>query len=374
MAEHVDIASGEIHVAHNFEYADATAREAASLVSADIGKIARQTDNKSYWVLADNTGPIWLRLDVGGVVNAQTGTSYTILAKDRGKLVTHTNGSAIAVTLPIASTTGFGADWMYYTENRGAGAATITPTTSTIDGAATLVLNQNEGAIIFSDGTNYFTFRGKASSAGGFAASGSNADITALTALTGVLKAPTQVQDANSNEVVIFGSTGSAINEVTITNKAAGTGPTIAATGGDTDINLNMISKGTGNVQANGKTVLLEAIQVAASDETTALTTGTAKVTFRMPYAMTLTAVRGSLSTAQASGSTFTIDIKESGTTILSTKITIDNTHKTSTTAGTPPVISDTALADDAEITVNIDQIGDGTAKGLKVTLIGVRG
>jgi hypothetical protein len=112
---------------------------------------------------------------------------------------------------------------------------------------------------------------------------------------------------------------------------------------------------------------------VAASDETTALTTGTAKVTFRMPYAMTVTAVRASLSTAQASGSIFTVDINEGGTTILSTKLTIDNTEKTSTTAATPAVISDTALADDAEITIDIDQIGDGTAKGLKVTIIGTR-
>lgn len=114
-------------------------------------------------------------------------------------------------------------------------------------------------------------------------------------------------------------------------------------------------------------------ICIACSDETTALTTGTAKVTFRMPHAMTLTAVRGSLSTAQASGSIFTVDINEGGSTILSTKITIDNTEKTSTTATTPPVISDASLADDAEITVDIDQIGDGTAKGLKVYLIGTR-
>jgi hypothetical protein len=110
---------------------------------------------------------------------------------------------------------------------------------------------------------------------------------------------------------------------------------------------------------------------VAASDEGTALTTGTAKITFRMPRAVTLTAVRASLTTAQASGSIFTVDINENGTSILSTKLTIDNTEKTSTTAATPPVISDTALADDAEITIDIDQIGNGTAKGLKVMLIG---
>jgi hypothetical protein len=120
-------------------------------------------------------------------------------------------------------------------------------------------------------------------------------------------------------------------------------------------------------------TGLPEAIQLAASDETTALTTGTGKVTFRMPFAMTLTAVRASLTTAQASGSIFTVDINESGTSILSTKLTIDNTEKTSTTAATPAVISDTALADDAEITIDIDQIGNGTATGLKITLIGTR-
>ena len=117
----------------------------------------------------------------------------------------------------------------------------------------------------------------------------------------------------------------------------------------------------------------VQSIVVAASDETTALATGTAKVTFRMPYAFTLTSVRASLTTAQSSGSIFTVDINEGGTSILSTKLTIDNTEKTSTTAATAAVISDTALADDAEITIDIDQIGDGTAKGLKVALIGTR-
>ena len=116
-----------------------------------------------------------------------------------------------------------------------------------------------------------------------------------------------------------------------------------------------------------------ESIVLAASDESTALTTGTGKVTFRMPYAFTVSAVRASLSTAQTSGSIFTVDINDGGTTILSTKLTIDNTEKTSTTAATPAVISDTSLADDTEITIDINQVGDGTAKGLKVVLIGTR-
>jgi len=118
---------------------------------------------------------------------------------------------------------------------------------------------------------------------------------------------------------------------------------------------------------------------VAASDETTALTTGTAKVTFRMPYAFTLTSVEASLTTAGTGVALVTVDINEDTTaggvtpvSILSTKITIDANEKTSTTAAALPVISDTALAADSQMTVDIDQIDSGgVSAGLKITLIG---
>jgi hypothetical protein len=116
---------------------------------------------------------------------------------------------------------------------------------------------------------------------------------------------------------------------------------------------------------------VIESIGIALSDETTAITTGTAKVTIRMPYAFTLTAVRANLNTASSSGIP-TVDINEAGVSILSTKLTIDANEKTSTTAATAAVISDTSLADDAEITFDIDVAGTG-AKGLKVWLIGSR-
>jgi hypothetical protein len=112
---------------------------------------------------------------------------------------------------------------------------------------------------------------------------------------------------------------------------------------------------------------------IACSDETSNLTTGTAKVTFRMPYAMTLSSVRASVNTAPT-GSTLVVDINEGGSTILSTKLSIDASELTSTTAATAAVISDTALADDASITIDIDQIGSTVAgKGLKVILRGTR-
>lgn len=115
----------------------------------------------------------------------------------------------------------------------------------------------------------------------------------------------------------------------------------------------------------------LESFIIALSDEATDLTTGTAKVTLRMPYAFVVSEVRASVTTAPT-GSVLTVDINETATTILSTKLTIDAGETTSTTAATAPVISDANLADDAAMTFDIDTIGSTIAgAGLKVTLIG---
>lgn len=122
------------------------------------------------------------------------------------------------------------------------------------------------------------------------------------------------------------------------------------------------------------KTLIPIVIPIACSDETTALTTGNGKVAFRMPFAMTLTAVRASVTTAPTGASLLTVDINEAGVSILSTKLTFDASEKTTTTAATPAVISDAALADDAEITIDIDQVGSTIAgAGLKVYLIGYK-
>ena len=117
----------------------------------------------------------------------------------------------------------------------------------------------------------------------------------------------------------------------------------------------------------------VEYIIVALSDETTALTAGTAKQTFVMPYAMTLTGVVANVNVAPT-GSALQVDINEGLSSILSTKLTIDASEKTSATAATPAVISDSALASGAEIIFDIDAVGSVVAgAGLKVTLIGTR-
>ncbi|HET6842170.1 MAG TPA: hypothetical protein VFK06_10885 [Candidatus Angelobacter sp.] len=99
-------------------------------------------------------------------LNAQTGSSYTMLDSDRGKLVTLNNASAVSVALPQAGAgSQFAAGWYTRVENLGAGVVTITPATSTLDGAASLTLRQFGGVVIVSDGANYFTVRGRVVSA-----------------------------------------------------------------------------------------------------------------------------------------------------------------------------------------------------------------
>jgi len=128
---------------------------------------------------------------------------------------------------------------------------------------------------------------------------------------------------------------------------------------------------GAGNISFVGKT---EAVQLSGSDLTTALSVGTTVAYLRMAFAMTVTEVRASLLTAGSTSGTTTIDINLNGTSILSTKLTVDAGEKTSTSAATAAVISTSSLSDDDEITIDIDAISGGaTEAGLIVTLIGNR-
>ncbi|WP_395753314.1 hypothetical protein [Prosthecobacter sp.] len=150
---------------------------------------------------------------------------------------------------------------------------------------------------------------------------------------------------------------------------------TLSRLAGNTSSTIKILtSTGSGgNAQAPAWSSFPAEIVVACSDESTDITTGAAKVRFRMPHAMTVSAVRLSVSTAPT-GSVIIVNVKESGTTIFSTKPQIATSAYTSVGGAVPGVLSDTSLADDAEITIDLDQIGSTIAgKGLKVTLIGTR-
>jgi|8_EtaG_2_1085327.scaffolds.fasta_scaffold00928_7 hypothetical protein len=68
-------------------------------------------------------------------------------------------------------------------------------------------------------------------------------------------KIGTSILDTNGNELALLTATSSAVNEFTIANAATGAGPTLSSTGGDTNIDINITPKGTGDVVLAGDTV-----------------------------------------------------------------------------------------------------------------------
>ena len=63
------------------------------------------------------------------------------------------------------------------------------------------------------------------------------------------------INDENGNEQIIFQTTSSAVNQFDITNAATGNGPTLSATGGDTNIDVNITPKGSGNLVTTNLTI-----------------------------------------------------------------------------------------------------------------------
>jgi len=66
----------------------------------------------------------------------------------------------------------------------------------------------------------------------------------------------TGVNDTNGNELLKVTATASAVNELTLANAATGNGPTLSSTGDDTNIDLNITPKGTGEVNITNIDVL----------------------------------------------------------------------------------------------------------------------
>jgi len=130
-----------------------------------------------------------------------------------------------------------------------------------------------------------------------------------------------------------------------------------------------LTTQGTGSAPTWTNPTLSFIVSLTAEDGDLTVADDLAQI--RMPFAFTLTEVRAFVNTAPT-GAKLIFDIEESGSTVLSTLLDIDIDEKTSESAATPPVISDTTLADDAIIGFNCDVIGSSTAgAGAKIMLIG---
>jgi hypothetical protein len=132
--------------------------------------------------------------------------------------------------------------------NNTSGSYTLTfgPTTGT-----GVVLKQGAKTLVYSDASTMFDVMADLG------------DITATSITPGSVKFAddTGIQDAAGNEQVYFSQAATAVNYLDITNAAAGAAPNVAAVGGDANVSLSLMAKGSGTVQASGNVVSTAGLQ-----------------------------------------------------------------------------------------------------------------
>jgi hypothetical protein len=201
-------------------------------------------ENAGLWGDITNTNLVILQQAIAGyeAISIAGGAQTTALTFSNGatsngknaviKLTGSITGNQI-VTIPD------GIEKTYIIANGTTGAFTVEFKTVSGTGV-TFGTTDKSTKILFADGTNIID--------------------TGTVSLTGVqtltnktLTAPIldEINDSNGNEEIIFATTASAVNEITITNAATGNRPNIAVTGDDTNIGLSVSTKGTGLILFN---------------------------------------------------------------------------------------------------------------------------
>jgi hypothetical protein len=207
-------------------------------------------ENSGTWGQITNTNLLILEQAIGGYSSIAVTSGATLTfsngalsnGKDQVIKLTGTIAGAINVVVPD------GIEKTYVIENATSGAYTVTVKTSSGTGVTWSATDKGI-KMVYSDGTNVVdTAFTKVSS-----------DYTPT--LSGILDTNGNdiiidnggaIEDDSNNEYVKFVKTATAVNEVTITNQATGSAPSIAATGDDTNIDFNLTPKGIGRVTLNG--------------------------------------------------------------------------------------------------------------------------
>lgn len=172
------------------------------------------------------TGSADVAFSSGDVTLTLTNSNAAQVGRNLRLNLTGTSGGARELILG----SGMQVEKFYLINNGLADTVTVKNTTGT-----GIAVPAGKSTFVFNDGTNVvdaITFLSSLQLAG---------DIT--------MPSAGAIDDPNGNELIKFPSTvASAVNEITVANAATGSPPKVEATGGDTNIGLNLISKGTGEV------------------------------------------------------------------------------------------------------------------------------
>jgi hypothetical protein len=249
----------------------------ASSYSADLKLELMVTGEKAgLWGDITNTNLTIVQQAIAGyeavTVNA-TGTtalSFTNGATSDGKnaviVLTGTITGNIDVTIPDSI------EKNYLIKNGTTGAFTVTFKTVSGTGV-TWAASEKTSKVIYSDGTNIVD-SGVTDLASDYSPQLS-ADLDA-NGNNIIIDGGNSINDENDLEQIKFATTASAVNEFTVTNAATGNAPEISATGGDTNIDLNLTPKGIGRATFNGQ----GKIQSVAEKVTTEATAATGTVNY----------------------------------------------------------------------------------------------
>ena len=207
--------------------------------NANLNLIEQLTGGVNSQAVTDSGTPTALTIADG----ALTGTAQHRVIELTGSI----SGARI-VTFPLLT------ENFYIIKNGTSGAYTVQIKAVSGSGATVTFSATDKGyKLIYFDGvaTNTGCFDAALSPAGTVTETGTQ------TLTNKTLTAPkigTSILDTNGNELLLLTATGSAVNELTLANAASGNAPSITASG-ETNVSINLIPKGTGEIQANGQSL-----------------------------------------------------------------------------------------------------------------------